>query len=148
MNGSSLQRLDYLCNNIPPLLHHLPEEEFSFQPAPEKWSKKQILGHLIDSAANNHQRFIRVQYEEMPTLFYDQNKWNALSHYNQKSTAELIEFWTLYNKHLVHIIQNMAAENLERKCKTGEREPVTLRWLIDDYVKHLEHHLHQLVDYS
>lgn len=147
MNASSLQRLHYLCDHIPPLLRNIPDEEFSFKPRPEKWSKSQILGHLIDSAANNHQRFIRVQYEEMPTLVYDQNKWNALSHYDKKSSAELIAFWTLYNKHLGLIVQHIPEEHLERRCYSGEREPVTLRWLIDDYVRHLEHHLHQLVDY-
>jgi hypothetical protein len=148
MSQASLQRLQYLCNIVPPLLHSIDEKDFSFKPRPEKWSKKQILGHLIDSAANNHQRFIRVQYEERPRILYDQNKWNALSHYNQKNSEELIRFWTLYNRHLAHIIQNIPPEHQERKCDSGEAEPVTLGWLIDDYVKHLEHHLHQIVEYK
>jgi hypothetical protein len=148
MNHSFLQRLHYLCDVIPSLLYKTSEEDFSFKPKPEKWSKKEILGHLIDSAANNHQRFIRVQFEEVPTIFYDQNKWNALSHYNEMGSEQLIQFWTLYNKHLLHILQHIPEENLERKCNTGEPAPVSLQWLIEDYVKHLEHHLHQIVQYT
>ena len=148
MSFPSFQRLSHLCEMIPPLLHQIPEEEFSFKPGPEKWSRKEILGHLVDSAANNHQRFIRAQYEEMPTIIYDQNKWNALSHYNQQNTDELIGFWTLYNKHLLHIIQHIPEGSLERRCHCGGPAPLTLQWLIDDYVKHLEHHLHQIVAYD
>lgn len=147
MNQVSIHRLQYLCDNIPPVLRNIPEEDFSRKPKPEKWSKKQILGHLIDSAANNHQRFIRVQYEEMPAIVYNQNKWNELSHYNEKDSDQLIQLWTLYNQHLLYIIQNIPEKNLERKCNCGEPAPVTLQWLIDDYVKHLEHHLHQIIEY-
>ena len=148
MTSPSLQRLQYLCEMIPTLLAGIPEEDFSFKPKPEKWSKKEILGHLIDSATNNHQRFIRAQYEEVPTIFYDQNKWNELSHYNEKNSEQLVRFWTVYNQHLLHIIQNIPEESLSRQCNSGDGTPMTLEWLIDDYVKHLEHHLHQIVVYS
>jgi hypothetical protein len=147
MVSISIQRLQYLLEHIPALLTNIREEEFSFKPSPEKWSKKEILGHLIDSAANNHQRFIRVQFEELPTIRYNQNEWNALSHYNEKNSTELIQFWILYNQHLVHIIQQMPDENLKRMCNSGEPGPVNLEWLVDDYVKHMEHHLRQIVGY-
>lgn len=148
MAPSFLQRLHYLCAVIPPLLYKIPEADFCGKPHPEKWSKKEILGHLIDSAANNHQRFIRAQLEEVPAIVYDQNQWNALGHYNEMDRAQLIEFWTLYNRHLLHVLQHIPEENLGRRCWCGGPAPVTLQWLGEDYVRHLEHHLHQIVPYQ
>jgi hypothetical protein len=71
----SIQRLEYLLEVIPAKLSALNDGFFSQKTDPLKWSRKEILGHLIDSAANNHQRFIRIQYENEPVIFYDQNKW-------------------------------------------------------------------------
>jgi hypothetical protein len=67
----SLHRLHYLCRIIPPLLLVIDEQTFSHKPAPGKWSKKEIPGHLVDSANNNHQRFLRAQFEDVPAIFYD-----------------------------------------------------------------------------
>ena len=147
MIKSSIQRLKYLCDVIPDLLHNIPENEFTQKSSPEKWSKKEILGHLIDSATNNHQRFVRVQFEDIPTIIYDQVNWNASSRYNNIESSHLIEFWKLYNRHLLEIIRQIPDDFLNRKCDIGKDEPVTLHWLIDDYVRHIEHHLRQVVEY-
>ena len=147
MVAASVERLKQLCILIPPLLSRIGEEDFVFKPEPQKWSKKEILGHLIDSAANNHQRFIRVQFEEIPFIRYDQNLWNQLTHYQEKNTEELIRFWALYNQHLAHLISFIPEEHLQKLPRAGRPEPVTLEWLIDDYVSHLEHHLRQIVAY-
>jgi len=143
----SLKRLTYLCELIPPLLDAIPELEFSFKPSSTKWSKKEILGHLIDSATNNHQRFIRIQYESKPIIFYDQNQWNALSNYDTLSTKHLIQFWTIYNQHLVQLIKATPVKNLNRIGLSREGQPFPLSFYIVDYVLHLEHHLTQLVSY-
>ena len=68
MITESIKRLQYLCEEIPVLLSIIPEQDFTHKSAPEKWSKKEILGHLIDSATNNHQRFIRAQFENVPSI--------------------------------------------------------------------------------
>jgi hypothetical protein len=81
MINNSITRLAHLCEIIPPLLFAIGEPAFSSKPAPGKWSKKQIIGHLIDSATNNHQRFVRAQFETRPRIYYDQNKWNEYSYY-------------------------------------------------------------------
>lgn len=75
---------------IPPLLTAIGEPAFSTKPAPEKWSKKEIIGHLIDSATNNHQRFVRAQFEPTPQIYYDQNKWNEYSYYDRMEGALVI----------------------------------------------------------
>lgn len=139
-------RLEYLCQIIPELLAKIPLEAFESKPAPEKWSKKEILGHLIDSATNNHQRFVRAQFEAEPFIRYDQNGWNEASGYSKMDREHLIAFWKIYNQHLVLLIRQIPKENLDRTCHTGE-EAHTLEWLIVDYVVHLEHHLRQLTDY-
>lgn len=148
MISEALDRLEQLCETIPPLILAMSEEEFSHKPAPVKWSKKEILGHLIDSATNNHQRFIRVQFEEIPVIRYDQDKWNIYNHYNASESAGLVAFWALYNKHLAALARRIPPENLKRQCQAGGNEPVTLEFLIRDYVVHLEHHLKQIVKYN
>lgn len=147
MTTESINRLDTLIKMIPGLLEDMDEVEFSFKPLPEKWSKKEILGHLIDSATNNHHRFIRGQFEDIPTISYDQNQWNKLNYYNDLSPKHIIGFWTLYNQHLLEVIKRIPNENLQRKCRVTDGNTYTLQFLIDDYVAHLEHHLHQLVSY-
>lgn len=81
MNSAPINRLEYLCNTIPELLIQIDEQIFSEKINPAKWSKKEILGHLIDSATNNHHRFVRVQFETNLKISYDQNKWNQYNFY-------------------------------------------------------------------
>ncbi len=112
----------------------------------DKWSKKEILGHLIDSATNNHHRFVRGQFEEHPEISYDQNNWNKYNYYQQLDIQQLISFWTVYNKQLLAIIREIPTANLIRACMIGSNL-VTIEFLINDYVKHLAHHLKQIVEY-
>lgn len=119
--------------------------QFAKKPSTTAWSKKEILGHLIDSAANNHQRFIRVQFENEPSIWYDQDQWNQYSYHQQMDTEEMISFWQSYNRHLAALLKLIPSEKLQRKCRMKDNSVVTLDFLINDYVTHLEHHLHQLV---
>jgi len=143
----SIERLRRLCEIIPPLLEKISDSEFLVKPSPGKWSKKEILGHLVDSAANNHHRFIRIQHEHGSVISYDQNQWNSLSHYIDLDRSQLITFWTLYNKHLIHILKFIPEENLRLTGVGGDGKPQPLHFYITDYVDHLEHHLHQIVSY-
>jgi hypothetical protein len=111
-----------------------------------KWSKKEIIGHLIDSATNNHQRFVRGQFENNPEIRYDQNKWNQYNFYQQIDSKQIILFWTFYNKQLIEIIERIPTENLKRQVNV-DGALLTLEFLIFDYVEHLEHHLKQVIDY-
>ena len=146
MIESSIQRLQFLCDIIPPLLAQITETDFSYKPLPDKWSKKEILGHLIDSATNNHQRFVRAQFENVPSIMYDQDSWNKYSYYNQMNSTHLISFWAVYNKHLLELIKRIPKDNYQKECKTGGSN-TTIQDLAEDYVKHLEHHLKQITVY-
>lgn len=148
MKSNSVKRLKVLLENIPTLLLEISEDLFSMKINSTKWSKKEILGHLIDSAANNHQRFIRVQYENIPTIIYDQNKWNELNHYQQLESKRIIQLWTIYNQHLLEILKRIPEENMCLELNVGNEINVTLQFLMDDYLLHLEHHLKQIVDYK
>ena len=143
---NAADRITYLTGVITPLLLKIPDDEISAKPAPEKWSRKEIIGHLVDSAANNHRRFIATRIEDTPNIFYNQDEWNRLTHYNEMDTALLIRLWQHYNDFIAHIIRHIPTDHLMRKCRTGNSEH-TLKYIITDYVVHLEHHLRQLVEY-
>ncbi|MDR6805684.1 putative FMN-binding regulatory protein PaiB [Dyadobacter sp. BE34] len=145
--NAAIDRLNWLCDHIPALIQAIPAGEFESKPAPEKWSKKEILGHLIDSAANNHQRFIRIQSEDEPVIFYNQNDWVGLSRYNLMETEQVIATWKYYNLHLAAIAKVIPTQNLSRNGVGRDGQKHTLKWYFDDYVDHMEHHLRQIVTY-
>ena len=147
MVAIAVERLSYLCATIPKLLAEIEESKFSLKVSPEKWSKKEIIGHLIDSATNNHHRFVQIQFQDIIIKPYDQNKWNKGNFYQQISGKQIIDFWTIYNQHLIEIIKRIREEDLQKEFTTIDNKSFTLSFLINDYVEHLEHHLRQVVDY-
>jgi hypothetical protein len=147
MQQAISQCLSFLCEILPDKLRQLTEVELNARPQPDKWSKKEILGHLLDSAANNHHRFVRAQLEDTPTIFYDQDQWVRVQAYRHEDVTLLISFWEMYNRHLAHLINTIPSENLEKECRLKDGTRVTLAFLVTDYVQHLEHHLRQLVNY-
>jgi DinB superfamily len=123
----------------------MTNEEWNFRSAPAKWSKKEILGHLIDSAANNHQRFVRAQFEDTPSITYAQDNWVSSQKYADEPAEYIIELWTSYNKHLSYLISIIPEDKLKNHCDIMQDKPVTLEWVITDYVRHLKYHLDQII---
>lgn len=112
-----------------------------------KWSAKQIVGHMIDSAANNHQRFVRMQIE--PDLHfpgYKQEEWVAAQCYSVMPWIQLLETWRALNTHLGFVIHHVRVEHLGNIWHSDEG-PMPLGFLIEDYIGHLKHHLRQLPNY-
>ena len=127
-----------------PLLSAIPEDAAAKKPAPNKWSKKEILGHLIDSAANNHQRFMRLQLQtEISLPGYDQDDWVRLNHYQQRTWNEIVTLWSAYNRHLASVIESLDDSALGRVWHSPDGD-VTLEFIASDYVRHLRHHLAQI----
>lgn len=147
MITASINRLSNIIQFAPPRLSKISEEIMSEKPSPGKWSKKEILGHLIDSATNNHQRFVRAQFELCPEISYNPDLWVLFSYYQQMESQQLISFWTIYNRQLLELIKSIPAENMARHVKAGDSVQ-SLAFLITDYVQHLEHHLKQIIDYA
>jgi len=109
------------------------------------WSRKQVIGHLIDSASNNHQRFVRAALQgsiEFPG--YDQDGCVRVQAVQDAPWPILLTLWTNYNLYLAHVIAHLPADKLEARCRMGDGEPVTLKFLAEDYLTHLMHHLNQI----
>lgn len=126
----------------------IPEMEFSAKPLANKWSKKEVLGHLIDSAQNNMRRFIVAQYETTPPpkIIYDQDFWVRASNYQQMKKEDIVTLWTIVNQQLAGVLRNMPRAHFSHTADTGrlKTELHTLEWLAIDYVKHMKHHLNQI----
>lgn len=145
MISNSINKLKEIIETIPLILNNFSEETFNKKENLNKWSKKEILGHLIDSATNNHQRFVRGQFEDNPKIIYDQNNWNKYNFYQEINSKQLINFWKIYNIQLVEIMNKIEDKNLQKTIDVNEKL-LTLEFLIIDYVEHLEHHLKQLIE--
>lgn len=141
----ALDKWNFLVENVPNVLIQINEDEMAKKVALNKWSKKEILGHLIDSATNNHQRFVRGQFETVPEISYDQNNWNTFSYYQQIDSQQIITFWTIYNRQLIEIVKRIPSDNLKKMIRVGAKT-VTIENLVIEYIEHLEHHLNQLVN--
>ena len=139
-------KLQSIITDYSGMMKNIGEEEFAKKPSSNKWSKKEILGHLIDSAQNNIRRFIVAQYETTPFIIYNQDKWVTISNYQYGEAKEMIELWILLNKHICNILSNTKSEAAMRTCETNGRSIHTIEWLAQDYVKHLLHHLHQVLE--
>ena len=129
-------------------LGDLSEEDFSAMPGHGKWSKKEELGHLLDSAHTNLRRFVVAQYESEPKIVYEQELWVQKCAYQQQPTAPIISFWILLNEQICSVLASMPVEMQERLCDTGKhkKELHPLSWLAQDYVKHILHHLHHILE--
>ncbi len=142
----ALEQLQRIVTQVPqPLLSISEADAESLLPS-RPWSRKQILGHLIDSAANNHQRFVRAQIgSELVFPGYEQDQWVSIQAYQEESWESLVRLWSAYNEHLLHITLRIPADRLETSCTIGQNAPVTLAFLFVDYVRHLHHHLAQIL---
>lgn len=116
------------------------------RPQPDAWCAREVLGHLIDSACNNHRRFI-VGQSPVTVQFdgYAQNEWVSLQRYREIPWDDLVALWSAYNRHLAHVMSCTTGEAAARSALSPDGSgQVTLAFLMDDYVKHLRHHLDQI----
>lgn len=137
-------------------LGDIPEEQSRQKSAPDDWSAVEVLGHLIDSAANNHQRFVRAQFtDDLVFSGYEQEQWVSSQKYRNESWSEVIQLWSSYNLHLLHVA-SVIPEDVLTKARprhtldqiafnpVDKNDSATLEYLIRDYVDHLRHHLKQI----
>ena len=137
--------LGRLLEQVPPRLKNLPEAAVARKPSSVKWSPKEQLGHLLDSAANNHQRVVRTQLEDRPALpDYDGDRWVELHRYQQTDWRDLIERWRTLNGQLLAAVESSSEAAWQRTCTIGRSAPVTLQSLFQDYVDHMLHHLQHI----
>jgi len=137
-------------------LLEIPEDQAAMS-EPGKWSRKEIVGHLIDSAANNHQRFVRAQVtNDLIFPGYEQELWVSSQKYNETPWPELVQLWAAYNLHLSHFISVMPEDVLTRLRSEHNLDkiawqavpttsPATLEYFVRDYAGHMRHHLTQIL---
>ena len=121
----------------------LLNKNWNYKAGPNKWSKKEIIGHLIDSAQINLQRFVRATYTEEFKVTYEQMEWVDAQRYVQADIQDLLDLWRLLNKQIVRVLENYPTDRLQVKCDTGKTSVSfqTVEFLAQDYVNHLNHHL-------
>ena len=135
-----------LIDSATDTLAGMGREAVEAKPSSSEWSKKEILGHLIDSAANNHQRFVRAMYDaagDFPP--YRQEEWVAVQQYQQSSWMALIELWAAYNRHLCDLIDRMPHDVESSPVNIGTAKPATLAFVVKDYLRHLRQHMQDLI---
>ena len=134
----------------------MSEVRTALRPAPGKWSPREIIGHLVDSASNNHQRFVRAAWtDDLVFPGYEQDRWVELQDYQNAPWPELVALWSTFNRHLARVMaatpENIRARPRERHNlheiawrSVSPSEPATLEYFMADYVSHLEHHISQI----
>lgn len=137
-------------------LRMLSEQDAGEPIAPGKWSRRQIIGHLIDSASNNHQRFVRAQFQDhLEFVGYQQDDWVAVQRYQTAPWTELVDLWELFNLHLARVIDAVPDGIRTRSCSRHNLDAVaweqpsadatvTLAFFMRDYLNHLKYHLRQI----
>jgi len=151
------RRLADALHRATPALLALDDAATTRHPAPGKWSPREIIGHLVDSACNNHQRFVRMRdRDDLVVEGYEQDAWVAAQRYQDAPWAELVLLWMTYNRHLARLMAATPAADRDRVRHTHNLHlrayrpvavdrPVTLGYFMNDYVDHLEHHLAQVL---
>ncbi|MEO6528048.1 MAG: DinB family protein [Gemmatimonadaceae bacterium] len=151
------RRLADVVDRAVPALLAIGDDDSMRRLAPGKWSPREIIGHLIDSASNNHQRFVRMRTrDDLVVEGYQQDDWVSAQRYRESPWPELVVLWQLYNRHLGRVMSATPAADRERErddhnldqraFRAVPRErPTTLEYLMADYLDHLEHHLSRVL---
>ena len=128
------------------LFQQVDETRTTRRPRPDGWCAREVLGHLIDSACNNHRRFVIGQSQDTVRFDgYNQDDWVARQHYDRVPWRDLVALWSAYNRHLAHVISCTSDEAASRSALAPDGSgPVTIAFLMEDYVRHLRHHLAQI----
>lgn len=122
--------------------------DYEYKESQNKWSKKEILGHLVDSALNNLRRFTESQSSEKPYLVtaYNQDELVKINKYQERKLEDLVKLWCHLNKQIAFILKDISEEQLRTKINLYDLSICDLEFLIEDYITHLRHHLKQIFE--
>jgi hypothetical protein len=144
--SQAINQLENYIQQAPEYFIRLTTHELLTKPAPGKWSKQEILGHLTDSALNNLKRFTESQFLPQPyqVVRYLQDEVVAANGYQQLPLQHILNLWKALNSHIIYVMKNVPAEKLDYIIITPSGESKTLQWLMIDYVEHMQHHWRQV----
>lgn len=141
----SLLTLRALIDQLPRRLASLPGDQVQHKSSSLKWSLKEELGHLLDSAANNHQRVVRAQLENKPAMpSYDGDEWVRLHRYQDRDWLSLIQIWVALNRQLLVAAEAVPDSAWTRPLTIADSAPLTLKFVLDDYIDHMLQHLRHM----
>ena len=137
------QNLKYIIDEHLEIFKNISEADWNYKPSENRWSKKEILGHLCDSAITNLRRFIVTQYKENENIVYEQDFWLKAQNYQQVNHDEIIQLWKFLNYQIVNVVENIPTEALQKTVDVSkiEKNIVTLGFVVEDYIPHMLHHL-------
>jgi hypothetical protein len=145
VTAAAADRLAAILDTAPARFGAISDDAAARRSGPDRWAPKEILGHLIDSAGNNHQRFVRGQiFPSVADPSYDQENWVAVQHYIDEPWSDLVQLWLLFNRHLLHLMRTVRESALDTPISIRGGDPIALSKVMIDYVSHLEHHLSQI----
>jgi hypothetical protein len=138
------EQLTAVVRQALPWLQALTEASAGRPEKTGKWCAKEVIGHLTDSAINNHARVMRLQIEAKPNLSgYEQMAWVSLQHYANREWVRVLEVWATLNEHFAWAVSHIDKAHL-KNMGIVEGDELTLGFLIEDYIAHMEHHLRAL----
>jgi len=142
----TINKLEHLLETGVEYISKSLESELTYKLTPEKWSKKEIIGHLVDSGINNLQRFTEIQFKNKPYKIekYNQDALVKANDYQGSETKEIVEFWLAINNRIKHLMKQQSEKTLNFKIELDNETISDLRFLMDDYVDHMEHHINQI----
>ena len=143
----TVSRLNQLVTTCETYLKEANRQQLAAKPKPTQWSKKEILGHLIDSARYNLRRFTEIHIKKKPyqVVDYEQDELVAVNDYQSADPKDLTQLWVQLNKQIIHVIKQQTETKLQLEAKLPNQEVTSLLFLINDYLAHLEHHVKQIV---
>ncbi len=144
-----ITELKHLLEEVPRRVSTFPEPDLIYKPHPARWSKQETLGHLVDSALHNWQRFANVQFAPQPFVYepYRQDDLVRVNRYQQGAAAEILALWEALNRQILRVLEAIPADKLGLVAvQAGSGRQYSLLELAEDYVVHLKHHLQQLFE--
>ncbi len=144
----SISRFNQLVDVTKTYLEGAKPQLLTAKPSPKKWSKKEILGHLIDSAMHNLKRFTEIRFKTKPYQIIDYYQ-DELVHFNDYQGADiknLIALWASLNRQIIHVIEQLDEKTLQEQARLPNQTATSLLFLINDYLEHLEYHVRQIID--
>lgn len=146
--NSTISRLHQLITTAEAYLKTAHRQKLAAKPKPTQWSKKEILGHLIDSARYNLRRFTEIHIKPKPyqIVDYEQEELVLVNDYQRVEPKDLTMLWVSLNKQIIHVIKQQNKKTLQIQAKLPNQKTTNLLFLINDYLEHMEHHVKQIVD--
>jgi len=143
----TINKIENLLKIVQGQFLEISAEEAMYKVSLDKWSKKEILGHLCDSALNNLQRFTEVQYQPKPyhVRTYKQNELVQANRYQDAPIEQILSLWLALNKQIIALMKYLTTETLNYELVTGDLQSRSLKWLMKDYGSHMEHHVAQIL---